>query len=99
MCRTFGSGEEAAGAWSFSGENAARVGEVAGAQGEAAAADALGEVVAQPLELVDSVVEPGPPAGGQVSPVFAGGVRSRGNWSRVPRTSANAMLLLDLKQC
>jgi hypothetical protein len=54
-------GEEAAGAGPLVAEDVVWVGEGALAEGEAAAADAVGEVVAESLELFDAIVEFGAP--------------------------------------
>src|SRR5690606_17936280 len=65
-------GVDAAGARAFGAEAVVGVGEGAAVEGEAAAADAVGEVVAEPLELLDAVVELAAPGGRQVGPVVAG---------------------------
>lgn len=64
---------EAAGSGAVLGELVVGVGEGAGAQGQAAASDAVAEVVAQAGELGDACVEFVAPLGGQVGPVGAGG--------------------------
>src|SRR5271166_1377624 len=55
------------------GQDVAGVGQGATAQAEAPAADAVGQVVAQSLQVHDAVVEILTPASGQPRPVLAGG--------------------------
>ena len=64
---------ESAWAGACCGEFVAGVGQCAGVQGQAAAADAAGEVVAQADELGDACVEFVAPALGDAGPVGAGG--------------------------
>ena len=49
-------------------EDVVRVGQDAGVQGQAAAADAVGEVVAQPVELLDALVQFGAPGLARAGP-------------------------------
>jgi hypothetical protein len=69
---SFGSREKTPGSWSFLGENVPRVGQMARSQRKTAATDALGQVVAEPLELIDSIIELVLPDGRQGGPVLAG---------------------------
>src|SRR5262245_13821640 len=64
---------EANRAGSLFGEHVAGVGQRAGLEAQAAAADAAGEVVAQPLDVQDAVVEVLAPLGREFRPVLAGG--------------------------
>jgi hypothetical protein len=64
---------EVAGAWPVAAQGVVRVHELADAQRQAAAADAAGEAVAQPLELIDLLVEISAPVRGQARPVVDGG--------------------------
>src|ERR1700734_1231558 len=55
--------------WSLRAEHVIGIEQGACAQAQAAAADAVGEVVAQPLQMHDPIVEVGAPTGGQPRPV------------------------------
>jgi hypothetical protein len=63
------------------------VAQQAAVQGEAAAADAVGEAVAQPDELVDARVELVAPRGGQAGPVLPVG----GSVAKASLTTRNGM--------
>jgi len=54
------------------GEHVVGIGECARSQAQATAAYAVGEIVAQPLQVQDPVIEVGAPASGQPGPVPAG---------------------------
>ena len=64
---------EAVGAGAGGGEFVVGVGQVARVQGQATAADAVGQVIAQTSELFDAGVEFVAPLGGDRGPVLAGG--------------------------
>jgi hypothetical protein len=72
------SSSKVAGAWPVAAQGVVRVHELAGAQRQAAAADAAGEAVAQPLELIDPLVEISTPLRGQARPVAPRSAHWRG---------------------